>query len=86
MITESQFEEMSGALATVSPALLEHVQNNPGNVIIGGLDSALLKVVFWALPAGAWPEFILNQEPPARLQNAWSLHIIIFQKDTKAKK
>lgn len=86
MITEPQFEELAVALATVSPALLEHVQNSPSAVVIGGLDSAQLKVVFGALPAGAWPEYILNQEPPARLKNAWSLHIIIFQKDIKAKK
>jgi hypothetical protein len=86
MIAESQFEELAGALASISPALLEHVSNNPSNVIVSGLDSAQLKTVFGALPAGAWPEFVLNQEPPARLKNAWSLHIIIFKKDTKAKK
>jgi hypothetical protein len=86
MISESQFEAVAEALATVSPALLEHVSNNPSNVIVSGLDSAQLKTVFGALPAGAWPEFVLNQEPPARLKNAWSLHIIIFQKDIKAKK
>lgn len=86
MITENQFEEIAGALGADNPALLEHVRNNPSNVVIDGLDSAQLKVVFGALPAGAWPEYILNQEPPARLKNAWSLHIIIFQKDIKAKK
>jgi len=80
MINESQFKEMTEALGAISPNHLERIHNNATNVVIDDLDNAQLKVVFGALPAGAWPEFILNQEPPARLKNAWSLHTIIFKK------
>ena len=86
MITEPQFEELAGALATVSPALLEHVTNHKTNIVIRGVSGSQAQAIFEVLPGGAWPEFLVSEEPPHHLKRAPSLYFMVFKKDIKAKK
>ncbi|MFA5430740.1 MAG: hypothetical protein WC329_06255 [Candidatus Omnitrophota bacterium] len=84
MITESQFEDVAGALAADNPALLaDHVHNHRTNIVIRGITGAQAQTIFEVLPDGAWPDYLVPEDPPSHLKRAPSLYFMVFKKSKK---